>query len=534
MESRSPHTFLGKSVTTGSPGWVLRPYQAEAVNEIQSSLDENARVGVICPTGAGKTEVFIELCDRWIKEEKSGVLILSHLGLLTSQTLARFKKRKPHLNVGRFQAGEYPRSDADIVIGTMQTSSIENHANLLSIQLKRKIGLIIVDEAHYLYCDSYDKVFSKWPEAKIVGFTATPFRNKQLMTGFFDKIAYSISLKELIDDGYLVPPHLHEIVQKGEDPEETIAQTVALYMKEQPTTPGIVYVNSIANAKLIRQLFESEGVKARAITSEITGDERDHILHTFEIGETQILCNVNVLTAGFDGPRVRTIFMPFGVGSPTQYLQRIGRGLRTDKDKTHCDVYVFGRTPVIAGGQYQQFQREALTNKRVKENDTVYEDIQFGDLSNEEYLWTQTVVAACEKLQGYGEDRLANLLAHKEFPRKFMQNITEMLKRMPSVQPFKNCHGGITDPQMGCLLKEGWKLDQIKGWTKAEASIIIGIHKTPHTNTTKPGGEWIVPTGPHAGKHLRDVPFYYRKFVADHYPQSGIGKLIVRYNQANR
>lgn len=511
-------------------GWQLRPYQNDAVNAIMSSLDNKQKVGAILPTGAGKTEIFIEIADQWKKKHNTAVLILSHLGLLTTQTYARFQKRKPNLKIGQFQAGTYPRPDADVVIGTMQTSREQSHANLLKMKMNRGVGLIVVDECHYLYCDSYDKVFDRWPEAKILGVTATPFRNRQLMTGFFDEIAYSISLQELIDQGYLVPPNLHEITQKGNEPEETLAQTVALYRQEQPNTQGIVYLDTIANANLTRQMFESAGISARSVTSEITGQDRDDIFASFNRGETQVLCNVNVLTAGFDGPRVRTIFMPFGVGSPTQYLQRIGRGLRTDTpDKTKCDVYVFGKTPVIAGGHYQQFHREALTNKRTKEQETVYEDLAFGDLSREEYEWTTTVVAACERLKSYGEDRLANLLAHKEFPRKFMANIAEMHKRILANPPKSHSKDPITEPQKKVLLKAGWKDDQIAGWTKGEASIIVGIVLTPHTASQT--DKWVVPNGPHAGKHVSKLPWFYANFVANNYPHSGIGKLIRAYRQ---
>jgi superfamily II DNA or RNA helicase len=480
---------------------------------------------------SGKTELFIELSDRFVAETGKAVLILSHLGLLTTQTAKRFQKRKPKLKVGILQAGEYPRKDADVVIGTMQTSRGDNHAAILDAKLTKKVGLIIVDEAHYLYCPSYDKVFSKWAEAKIVGVTATPFRNKQLMTGFFDEIAYSISLRELIDGGYLVEPKLHEITQKGDDPEGTLAQTVALYKQEQPTAPGIVYVDSIVNAGLIRQMFESEGISARTITSEITGSDRDDILKSFEMGKTQVLCNVNVLTAGFDGPRVKTIMMPFGCGSPTQYLQRIGRGLRTHDGKTHCDVYVFGRTPAIAGGIYQQFHQEALTNKKKKENETVFDDLTYGDLSTEEYEWTQTVIHACHKLKALGSQRLSDILAHKDFPQKFMSNIAEMIQRMAKLNPTTPTSIPMSDKQEAVLLKAGFKADKIKDWSISEANIIIGLLMQPHTASI--GNKWVFASGKHAGKHVKDVPWAYKRFVVDNLPNSPVAKLIREYhNQA--
>lgn len=478
---------------------------------------------------SGKTEVFIEVCDRWVTKTKTAVLILSHLGLLTTQTFKRFELRKPHLKIGKLQAGVYPRKDADVVIGTMQTGRAENHSNILEAKLTKSVGMIIVDEAHYLYCNSYDKIFAKWPHAKILGVTATPFRNRQLMTGFFESIAYSISLKELIDQGYLVPPELHQIKEKGTDPTETLAQTVQIYAQEQPTSPGIVYVDTIANASLIRQMFETVGIKARAVTSEITGQEREDIFESFNEGKTQVLCNVNVLTAGFDSARVRTIFMPFGVSSPTQYLQRIGRGLRIQPpDKTRCDVYVFGNAPMVASGLYQKYQTEALTNKTEDRQETVYDDLEFGDLSAEQYNWTMEVVKACDKLKEYGQERLANLLARKEFPRKFMANITELMKRLPPIQQQYGTNEPCNTPQQEVLTKGGFKREDVQTWTKEEASLIIGIMLAPHTKSLT--NCWIVPTGPHAGKHIKDVPWAYKSIVAKRFPGSPIGKLIRKYH----
>lgn len=514
---------------TETPDWKLRPYQDRAVNNIIKSLANHQRVGAILPTGAGKTEIFIEVSDHWCANNNTGVLILSHLGLLTTQTFKRFRKRKPKLKAGILQAGEYPTSDARVVIGTMQTSRADSHTTVLDAKLAKKIGLIIVDEAHYLYCNSYDKVFAKYPEAKILGVTATPFRNKQLMTGFFDEIAYSISLKELIDDKYLVEPKLHEITQKGDDPEGTLAQTVALYKQEQPSAPGIVYVDTMVNAGLIRQMFESEGISARTITSEITGSDRDDILKSFECGHTQVLCNVNVLTAGFDGPRVKTIMMPFGCGSPTQYLQRIGRGLRTSEGKTHCDVYVFGNTPAIAKGLYQQFHQEAMTNKKRKDNETVFDDLSYGDLSKEEYEWTQAVITACNKLKILGEKRLSDILAHKDFPQKFMSNIAEMIKRMPSAP--QNLHRNsekLSDRQLKVLTDYGFKYDRAKDFTVSEANTLIGLILQPHTASI--GNKWVFASGKHAGKHVKDVPWAYKRFVVDNMPQSPVAKLIREYH----
>ena len=312
---------------------------------------------MILPTGAGKTEIFCKIAERFVQmyPDKS-VMVLSHLSLLTQQTMARFKARLPHILTGVFQADQVPDQDAQVIVGTMQTSRDGRKSDFLKLQANREVGLVVIDEAHYLDNPSYNKTLNEWfPKAKQLGCTATPFRSGALMTNYFDKISFSISLQELIDEGFLVPPRLIEVAYDEKELPDIMAMTARLYLEKERGKKALVFMTSIEDAKQMRNVLDNHGVKARAITSELLGEERDKVLSAFRRGEIDVLTTVNVLTAGFDSPNVEAIFMPYPTQSPTTYLQRVGRGLRPcpEVGKEECRIYVCGDAPAIRREMYK-------------------------------------------------------------------------------------------------------------------------------------------------------------------------------------
>ena len=61
---------------------------------------------------------------------------------------------------------------------------------------------IIVDEAHHCLSDSYRRVLDHFPEANVLGVTATPDRGDIKNLGeFFDSRAYEYSMSAAIKDG---------------------------------------------------------------------------------------------------------------------------------------------------------------------------------------------------------------------------------------------------------------------------------------------------------------------------------------------
>jgi superfamily II DNA or RNA helicase len=128
---------------------------------------------------------------------------------------------------------------SDVIISTMQTTRLVDSITYLNCALTRPIGLLIVDECHLLPTDSYQQILEAFPGVQLVGLTATPFRSNRLMTNAFAKISISLSIQELIDQGYLCPPKLHQITSRGKDLADILANFMIYSPPSQVTLAGV-------------------------------------------------------------------------------------------------------------------------------------------------------------------------------------------------------------------------------------------------------------------------------------------------------
>lgn len=516
-----------------------REYQLNAVQSFITDIETFRSVGIILPTGSGKTEIFVEICKRYTEANPTkAVLILSHLSLLTEQTYERFKIRAPSVNVAIMQGQTKARWNSSVIISTMQTSRSADHIAHLKENTVRNVGLIIVDEAHYIPNTSYQQILNYFPDAKIGGFTATPFRDKKIMTSYFDKISYSMSLQELIDNGYLVPPVLHQIEERGSSIEDIMATVLNLYKQHQMGKQAIVYMQSIDHARLLKSAFDDIGISAHAITSELVGEYRSQILSSYNSGTIKVLTTVNVLTAGFDSPNVESIFMPYATQSPTTYVQRIGRGLRLNPaiGKDHCDVYVFGDAPSISKRIYEKMNNLVLfAGGKPKSYDTHKDDLFFSphETTSDIYVWNKSVVDTIDKMEKLGMNEFARLLDQKQFPKRFMDNINKLIATLPNKK--KNTSGDVlaTAAQKSVLIRSGFTSDQMASVTKHEASMMIGSIFNQE-NRVKKQTPYTVTEGMHAGKEVYECPHAYRSYMKKHYPDNPVTKTIIQWEERKK
>lgn len=506
----------------------MRPYQEEAVRETILALKDHKKVGAILPTAAGKTEIFIGVAVQFLAENPDkSVLILSHLSLLTKQTKERFHKRAPHLRVGVLQADVEPAPDVHVVVSTMQSSRDADKAKRFIERSYRKVGLIIVDECHYLTTESYETAIGHFPEARIFGVTATPFRERRLMTKYFDKISFSIAMQDLINDGYLVEPKLKQIVADNSEVESVAALVTRIYQEEEKGKKAIVFMRTIEDAKTMRNALENAGVKSHAVTSELTGEHRDEILDGFKDNDTMVLTTVNVLTAGFDAPNVSAIFMPYATESPTLYMQRIGRGLRLYPGKTHCNIYVVGKTPSISREQMETHRHALNGTKDWKEHRTLTDDLEFNLPTDPKYTWTEQILAIAERMKAIGARDVSQMLVEKRFPKKFMGSLDKLQSFMieASKETVERADQFITARQMDAIRRYGFDAETAQGLSKYEASVILSAMKMMFASE----GEFVIQSGKMAGKHVNDLPFFYKKTVLTKFPNSNVAKMIAAW-----
>ena len=247
----------------------------------------------------------------------------------------------------------------------------------------RFFDLLLVDEGHHSAATSWRKVFERFPDAKVVNLTATPFRSdRQQIDG---ELIYRFSFKQAMLKGYIkklqaiyVAPEeiyftyegdrhhhtLEEVLQLKE--EEWFSRGVALSpecnkhivdssldrlekLRQSGTRHQLIAVAcSVPHAKSIRSLYAARGYEAAEIHSSMSEDQRAEVLQRLRSGLLDCLVQVQMLGEGFDHPHlsVAAIFRPFRSLAP--YIQFVGRIMRVvvQKDPRHPDNYGYVVTHV--------------------------------------------------------------------------------------------------------------------------------------------------------------------------------------------
>jgi len=320
----------------------LRPYQEEARSSIHREWDEGRlRTLLVLPTGTGKTIVFAKITEDVVR--KGGrVLILAHRGELLDQAADKIYK-----STGLNSAVEKAEDSCigswfRVVVGSVQTMCREKRLAQFAPDF---FDAIIIDEAHHSLSDTYQRVLEHFPEARVLGVTATPDRGDMKNLGeYFDSLAYEYTLPRAIREGFLckiqaqtIPLRL-DISQVGTsagdfkvgeigtalDPYlEQIAQEMKQYCQGRKT---VVFLPLIATSQKFCQLLKNQGFRA----AEVNGNsvDRAEILEDFAEGKYDVLCNSMLLTEGWDCPSVDCIVMLRPTKVRSLYCQCVGRGTR--------------------------------------------------------------------------------------------------------------------------------------------------------------------------------------------------------------
>lgn len=290
------------------------------------------------PTGGGKTVTFVELIKKYLLNKKR-VILLAHREELILQAWNTLHKNK-------------------ILAGVIKGDQPVNYsfpAQVASIQtiIRRKnlpeADLIIIDEAHHAQSDnSYGEIINKYPNAKILGVTATPYRlSGHGFTDVFEKLIQSVTFKELVNCGYLTPlkylvgsiPDLSHIkVTHGDYNERETAKVMEMaplvesYMQHCKGMAGVVFAVNVEHSLDIVRKYNEAGVPARHLDANTPDQERRQILSNFKNGLIKIISNVGIITEGFDFPNMEFVQLARPTKSLSMYLQMVGRVTRVDND----------------------------------------------------------------------------------------------------------------------------------------------------------------------------------------------------------
>ncbi|HIR61516.1 MAG TPA: DEAD/DEAH box helicase family protein, partial [Candidatus Faecivivens stercoravium] len=172
----------------------LRPYQQEAVGSIRGEWDRGTlKTLLVLPTGTGKTVVFSAVTALEVREGRR-VLILAHRGELLQQAADKLRKF-----TGLGSAVEKAEETAlgslfRVTVGSVQ--SLQRPARLIRFP-SDYYDTIIIDEAHHAISDGYLRVLDHFPDARVLGVTATPDRGDMRNLGsLFQSLAYEYTLPQ--------------------------------------------------------------------------------------------------------------------------------------------------------------------------------------------------------------------------------------------------------------------------------------------------------------------------------------------------
>ena len=327
----------------------LRPYQQDAMDAILETWENGThKTLLVLPTGCGKTIVFAKVTEECVRQGDR-VLILAHRGELLEQAADKIAKATG-LSCSTEKAEETCLGSwFRITVGSVQSMMRESR---LSRFPDDYFDTIIIDEAHHCISDSYQRVLQHFPEARILGVTATPDRGDMKNLGqVFESLAYEYTLPRAIKEGYLSPIKAVTIplkvdltgvgVQSGDfkvgdlgnalDPYlEEIATEMEKYCWEKKT---VVFLPLVKTSQKFQDILNAHGFQAAEVNGE--SQDRAEILKDFDAGKYNVLCNSMLLTEGWDCPSVDCIVVLRPTKVRSLYCQMVGRGTRLFPGKDH-------------------------------------------------------------------------------------------------------------------------------------------------------------------------------------------------------
>jgi DNA repair protein RadD len=355
----------------------LRPYQREAVESVYAYLrayDDNPCV--VIPTGGGKTPVIATICRDAVSQWGGRVLILAHVKELLEQATDKLARICPEVRFGVYSAGLGRReTQAPVIVAGIQ--SVYKRACELD-----PFDLVIVDEAHMIPPEG-DGMYRQFlrdaqvvnPSLRVIGLTATPFRLKSgHIVGadqILSRICFEVGVRELIVGGYLCPLVTKAGINKADTSRvhvrggEFVANELEDVMDEPHLVEAacgetvgytgdrravLIFASGVRHGEhIVRTLAAKHGLECGFVTGETPAIQRDAVLARFRRGELKYLCNVNVLTTGFDAPHIDCVALVRPTMSPGLYYQMVGRGFRQHPGKHDCLVLDFGGNVVRHG-----------------------------------------------------------------------------------------------------------------------------------------------------------------------------------------
>lgn len=308
----------------------LREYQTELIARTRKSwASGHKRPCIVLGCGGGKSVIVAEIARKTTENHKR-VLFIVHRKELCDQIRHTF---------------EWWGVDMDYcTIGMVQT--VTRRLNKI-----RPPSLIITDENHHCLANSYRRIYEAFPDAYCVGVTATPVRLDGSGLGDVnDDLVVGPPTRWLIDNGYLAPYQYYSVKLIDADVLKThrgeydltgivldrkiYGDVIQSYRRFADGLKAICYCPSIPYSEQMAERFRAAGIPAAHIDGSTDKHERDRVIADFRAGKIRVLCNVDLISEGFDVPDCGAAILLRPTKSLTLYIQQAMRCMRYKPGKT--------------------------------------------------------------------------------------------------------------------------------------------------------------------------------------------------------
>lgn len=304
----------------------LRAYQRKAIECARDAYRKGARrILIVLPCGAGKTHVGSAMVRNAVARGLK-VLWLAHRRELVKQAAARLEAFG--LTVGHSGL----RTSACVQVRTVQGILAKGEAP--------EADLIICDEAHhFVEGNDWRRVIDAYPNAMVIGLTATPERadGKGLGgEGGFQALVVAAQVHELQAEGFLCKDIAIERAPRALKAGEIAQEPVDAYQRWASGELAVVFAQHLKDAARMLEGFIKRGIRAALVTGKTPKDERARMLEQWQRGDIRVVVNCNVLTEGFDFPELSCCIIARGCSSAGQLIQMANRAFRPHPSKSRA------------------------------------------------------------------------------------------------------------------------------------------------------------------------------------------------------